>query len=164
MRASLSVLWLGSATDAGAPPVSAVRALLKALLDEFAPLAARRQQSFDCVVEGEPQWPMPGEVIETVFANLLLNAIQHGGPGVIRIEVEARAGSIVNPPGSAGADGGFGLGLQLVECLLQRFVWQMLRQEGESIEVRVQPLDASRSNARAAHLATSTRGIRVAAQ
>lgn len=166
-RASTSVLWLSAETSAAAIPPCLLRPLVEALLDEFAPLAESRDQRLEVYIDGDPQWPLPGEVIETVLANLLLNAIQHGGAGVIRVAVDDAAANMDNPAGSAGTDTGFalrenrfatrenhfatrenrfGLGLQLVERLLQRFGWRVSRVDGERVNVQIRNGAAEESN------------------
>ncbi len=77
--------------------------------------------------------------LPSVLANLLLNAIHHGGAGVIRVRVEMAAAAVDNAPGTADAGSGFGLGLQLVERLLQRFGWRVRRMDGERISVGIEP-------------------------
>ena len=83
LRASHSVLWLAS--DAG-PPVDvgcAIGPLLAGLVGEFSTLAHARGQTLALGVPEGLRWALPEEVAETVVANGLLNAIQHGGPGRI---------------------------------------------------------------------------------
>jgi len=120
-RASHSVLWL--AGDA-APPDDArceVAPLLRALADEFSPLAAARGQRLDLDVTPGLAWPLPPEVAEAVLANGLLNAIQHGGAGDIHVHADATGLALDNPQASDSTAGGFGLGLSLAGRLLARF-------------------------------------------
>ncbi len=119
-RASASVLWL-SADPAGAedPAPCALRPLLAALVDEFAPLAASRGQTLSLHVQDPGAWPLPPEVAETVLANLLLNAIQHGGRGGIEIELMQTRLRLRNSAAPSAGDGA-GLGLRLVERVLAR--------------------------------------------
>ena len=122
-RASASVLWLsaGASGAEGAEGVDpcALPPLLTALADEFAPLAAARGQTLTIHAEDPGAWPLPPEVAETVLANLLLNAIQHGGPGEIAIELRQSRLRLRNPTTASAGDGA-GLGLRLVERILGR--------------------------------------------
>ena len=121
-RASHAVLWLGDA-DARTSASCRITSLLQSLVVEFTPLAATRGQSLVGLPGPDVSWPMPGEVAETVLANLLLNAIQHGSGGEIRIELQESGISIDNPLPAHPAPHGFGLGLQLAKRLLERFGW-----------------------------------------
>jgi signal transduction histidine kinase len=123
-RASHSVLWLVSTAGTEPLPRSPVAPIAEALMVEFAPLAAQREQQLQ-LQAGAAAWPMPVEVIETVLANLLLNAIQHGGPGPVRLMIDDNGAQIDNALASEPAPPGFGLGLVLVERLLQRFGWKL---------------------------------------
>ena len=141
-RASASVLWLSagaSATkEAEAADPCALPPLLAALADEFAPLAASRGQTLIIDVEDPGAWPLPPEVAETVLANLLLNAIQHGGPGEIKIELQ-RARLRLRNPTTASAGDGAGLGLRLVERILGRIGLQLqFSRDAEVVTVTVE--------------------------
>lgn len=119
-RASASVLWLSAdASGAEDHEPCALPPLLAALADEFAPLAASRGQTLVIHAEEPSTWPLPPEVAETVLANLLLNAIQHGGPGEIAIEPQRTRLRLRNPVTASAGDGA-GLGLRLVERIVGR--------------------------------------------
>lgn len=62
----------------------------------------------------------PAEVIEAILANLVLNAIQHGAPGTIAIDVDAQKLQIANAVHQGDSTPGFGLGLEVVERLTRR--------------------------------------------
>jgi signal transduction histidine kinase len=123
-RASHSVLWLASAAGTEPLPRVPTAPIAEALIAEFAPLAVQRGQPLQLQTSAAA-WPMPVEVIETVLANLLLNAIQHGGPGPVRLMIDDNGAQIDNALASEPALPGFGLGLVLVERLLQRFGWKL---------------------------------------
>lgn len=140
-RASHAILWLGTAgpvPDARSP----VAPVLDALLSEFAPLAANRRQVVSVGIGDDASWPMPPEVIETVLANLLLNAIQHGGAGDIALALDDRGLRLANPAADGSDAAGFGLGLALVQRLLERFGWRLERNGTSGHVVRVGPADA----------------------
>lgn len=146
VRASHSVLWLAS--DA-APPADArceIAPLLRALVEEFAPLAAVRRQTLVLDAADGLQWPLPEEVAETVVANGLLNAIQHGGPGEVRIDATASGLLMENPRVLEGSPAGFGLGLVLAQRLLARFGWSLTREMlAERAQLRLGAAFAARS-------------------
>ena len=132
LRASHSVLWLGSDAEPPADARCAAGPLLAGLVDEFATLARARGQTLAVDAPEGLQWALPEEVAETVVANGLLNAIQHGGPGRISIEATTAGLMMENPRApSSGPPGpsGFGLGLLLSERLLARFGWTLSRTE-----------------------------------
>lgn len=120
-RASQSILWL--ATDAIPDPdvTTDIDALLRELAVEFEPLATQRGQRIVLGELGGSPWPLPTEWVETVFANLLLNAIQHGGGGDVTVRRDGDTCEIRNPSGDGEGQAGFGLGMELVRRLLQRF-------------------------------------------
>lgn len=119
-RASASVLWLSAAApDQEQSAPCPLQPLLAALVDEFAPLASSRGQKLVLRTHDPGAWPLPVEVAETVLANLLLNAIQHGGPGEIEIGLHRSRLTVRNAAGPASGDGA-GLGLRLVERILSR--------------------------------------------
>jgi len=119
-RASNSLLWLASGAAPAAGETTAMAELLGELVAEFQPLAAAREQRFALHVAEGSLWPLRRDAAETLFANLLLNAVQHGSAGVVRIEIEADAVQIHNPCAEPGEGGGFGLGLQIVQRLAER--------------------------------------------
>lgn len=121
VRASHGVLWLAGDHEAGREQHCCPGMLLDALVEEFTPLAMARHQSLHCFGDCRVRWPLPGEAMETVLANLLLNAIQHGGPGRVEVVVARRALLVANPVGNVTSPPGFGLGLQVVQRLLTRF-------------------------------------------
>lgn len=127
IRASNSILWLSSDSPLRAHGTAPIHEIAAELAQEFAPLAATKGQTFELDIEGELTWPWPRDAVETVIANLLLNAIQHGAAGVIRIEATHPALSISNPCDSQTGAGGFGMGLQIVERLIERFGWEISR-------------------------------------
>ena len=83
-------------------------------------------------------WRAPWEVVETLLANLLLNAIQHGGGGEIAVAADRDRLTLRNPPAAADAPG-FGLGLDIAQRLAARIGWQLTLQvtaDGVCCELR----------------------------
>lgn len=128
-RASEAVLWLGESTPTVEPPP--LLPVLHALAEEFAPLAERRGQRIRIELGAAPQWPLPQAAVEAVLGNLLVNAIQHGAPGPIRVGAEGGGLVMRNALGDADPAPGFGLGLQLARRLLARIGWGLRLQRSE---------------------------------
>lgn len=129
-RASAAVLWLGEAT----PLAHSLRIvpILRALTGEFAPLAESRGQRFRVEQHADLSWALPPEAAEAVLANLLINAIQHGAPGTIRIITGEGVIAFHNACCSEDPQPGFGLGLELARRLLARIGWRLQLEHGES--------------------------------
>jgi signal transduction histidine kinase len=127
-RAGNAVLWLSTETmpASGAPCTQAASAV-RELVEELQPLAATRLQSFDVQVVPTLHWDAPLEVVETLLATLLLNAVQHGGEGPIQIEVTTVQLTISNASTCSDAPG-FGLGLNIAQRLAARIGWQLSTQ------------------------------------
>ncbi len=138
-RASNSVLWLAREPASEPPGPCDVPALLQQASEEFAPLAAGRGQRLQVAAAGPLQWALPTDVAETVLGNLLLNAVQHGGPGVVEVHADGTGLTVVNPPGTEPTLAGFGLGLRLSQRLLERFGWRLQqdRPPGRDVATRV---------------------------
>lgn len=139
-RASHAILWLAS--DAPVPAVASCEParLVADLVDEFTPLAQARGQVLRVDVEEEATWGLPPEVAESVLANGLLNAIQHGGAGEVWLRADASGLWLSNPPAEAGGGAGFGFGLSLSERLLGRFGWSLSREERDRrVGLRIAP-------------------------
>lgn len=66
----------------------------------------------------------PWEAVGRLLANLLLNAVQHGGAGVLEVEADATQLAIRNVRAAADAPG-FGLGLDIARRLAARIGWQL---------------------------------------
>lgn len=156
-RVAMSVGWLaGNDTrtgDAAASVIShtaashapvAVAPIVRALIDEFADLATRKQCHFVLTVDEDLHWPLPAAVLETLLANLLLNALQHGSSGEIRIDNEGRQLRIDNawiPSAAAQRSADGGLGLQIVARWAQRFHLRVHSEaRADRWRVTVQPL------------------------
>ena len=136
-RAAHSILWLASNSKRTTTEPCAVRSILASLINEFSSLAATRQQHMICQAD-DIDWPMPTEIIETVIANVLLNAIQHGDSGEIHIALTSEALTIRNPAASVANNEGFGLGLQIVQRLLEAFGFGLRYQHDNGVvEIRI---------------------------
>jgi signal transduction histidine kinase len=122
-RASAAVLWLGESTPVTeAQPIAPI---LRSLVEEFAPLAARRGQTICIEARADSSWALPPAATEAVLGNLLINAIQHGAPGAIAITMAAERIEIRNATGEDETQSGFGLGLELARRLLARTEWTL---------------------------------------
>lgn len=134
-RAADSVLWLSADADPSVHRAD-VAAIVGALAHELAPLAESRSQRFALELGEAGQWNGPAPAFESIAANLMLNAIQHGGPGTIALHATAAQFEVRNPVRAAD-DGttGFGLGLELASRLCTRCGWTLERhvQEGEAV-------------------------------
>ncbi len=122
-RAGNAVLWLSSDAAAARECVPAA-SVVEQLVEEFRPLAVVRGQSFVLKIAPQLHWQGPCEVIDTLLANLLLNAIQHGGAGVIELEVDEVMLALRNPA-AAQATPGFGMGLTIAQRLAARIGWRL---------------------------------------
>lgn len=120
-RASHSVLWMASARADTSGERCDGRALINALADEFqAMLQARGMQlAFDA--NSRPTWPLPAEVAEAVLANLLHNVVLHGAPGTVCLAANDDGFEIDNPCDLGSTQAGFGMGLTIVNRLLEPF-------------------------------------------
>lgn len=155
VRASYSVLWLSEQADPQTNTKSDVHPILMELSSEFAPLMALRKQTlvlnempeqFDSSTNTTApfesiQWEMPSEILETVLANVLLNAIQHGQPGQINVRSGINTLTIENPvlPSAQNVSindnqaGNFGMGLEITRRLLHRLGWNVSHQHKNDV-------------------------------
>lgn len=129
-RASSAVLWLGESTPVA--EALEIGPILMALVDEFTPLAARRGQRIEMVGKASVRWALPPAGIEAVLGNLLINAIQHGAPGVIEIMLGAERIEIRNATDDGESHSGFGLGLELARRLLAKIEWTLAARIGRA--------------------------------
>ena len=110
-RASQAVLWLGEPAQPGHhADVGVIAEILGA---ELAPLAQQRRQNIATELRGQLVWPMPAAAAEALLSNLVLNAIQHGSPGLIGITVDEASLVVANPFAADERQPGHGLGLEL---------------------------------------------------
>ncbi|MEO5811068.1 MAG: HAMP domain-containing sensor histidine kinase [Rhodanobacter sp.] len=134
-RASNAILWLS--TDARDVTTSATPALacLTELVQELQPLADARGQAIVLTIEATPKWAAPRDVIETLLANLLRNAIQHGGAGTIAVHADADVLVMTNSYASDSMPG-FGLGLDIANRLAARIDWRLaFGRDGDGVHV-----------------------------
>ncbi len=126
-RVSRSIRWLSDepveATEVKS--TAAIGPLLDELLNELQPLAARKGVSVRVERHAELTWPVPVDVADTLLANLLLNALQHGDGTEIVVEADS-TGVVISNDMSAGTENtGSGLGLVIVQRWSQRFGMQV---------------------------------------
>lgn len=140
-RAANSILWLARDSQPTHQECCEVLPILTNLLEEFRPLAAVREQPLQTALQ-EVRWSMPLAVAETVIANVLLNAIQHGDSGSISIQLSPHSLTIRNPASTETHSEGFGLGLQIVQRLLQPFGYNLqFQRQHDEVEVRIAASD-----------------------
>lgn len=122
VRASNAALWLASDRDLSGAEAANLGEIASALIDEFRPLADSRSQLLRLRLPAgaAPVITAPAEVIEAIVANLVLNAIQHGAPGTIAIDIDAHTLGVANAVHDGDPTPGFGLGLEIVERLTSR--------------------------------------------
>lgn len=121
-RASNAALWLASDRDLAGADAANLGQIASALVEEFRPLAdsCGHCLSLRLPVGALPLVAAPAEVIEAIVANLVLNAIQHGAPGTISIDIDVQRIRISNAVHQGDSTCGFGLGLEIVERLTRR--------------------------------------------
>jgi len=132
-RASRSVLWL--ATDR-VPDVEASTRLLpvvRRLVEELLPLAVHAGQVIEVDMPDGLTARGPDEIVETILANLLLNAIQHGTPGQVSIHGSAGSLAITNSMCREREREGFGFGLEIVHRLAHRIGWTVDVEESDDV-------------------------------
>lgn len=124
VRASTAILWLASDAVVGDEAELPAQPVVAALVAELQPLARAKGQTLTFTGNSEASWHCPREPVETLIANLMLNAIQHGGAGIVEISLDTDTLTIRNP--LAGRDtAGFGVGLQVVRRLVERLGWSL---------------------------------------
>ena len=132
-RAGSAVLWLATDRVPDLSEATPLQPVLQRLADELAPLAAQRGQRFDLDVPATLVAAGPAEVVEAILANLIHNALQHGGPGTVTVRATAAALVIANPRRDVPDDGGFGLGLEIVHRLAGRIGWTLDMRVGDDM-------------------------------
>ena len=141
-RASRSVLWL--ATDRVLDVAVSTRLLpvVRRLVEEFSPLAAHAGQVIEVDMPDGLTAQGPDEIVETILANLLLNAIQHGAPGPGSIHGLAGSLAITNSVCRESKGDGFGFGLEIVHRLAHRIGWTVDVEHSDDVTttlIRLQP-------------------------
>lgn len=124
----------------------AISPLLDELLLELQPLAERKGVAMIVQRDGAPHWRVPTEVAETLLANLLLNALQHGDDGPIVITLAEGQLTIRNGVVAGGTPAGAGLGLVIVQRWAARFGLQINRDDSATDHFWVsvsQPVNAA---------------------
>lgn len=123
-RASTAILWMSSEREPVLEESAEAVPTTRALIDEFAPFAEARQQQIRLEIREAAHWNIPQDIPDAIFGNVLMNAIQHGVPGIITVRIEDDRIAVVNPAGVLPSSG-FGYGLQIVQRLADRVGWQL---------------------------------------
>lgn len=123
-RATQAVLWLATDREPDMSVPGPLLPLVRSLVDELDPLARSVGKTIIVDLPADLSFRGPAEIAEAIFANLLLNAIQHGtGPVHIGFAVDS---VVISNPVSAMVDThGFGLGTLIVQRLAQRMHWRI---------------------------------------
>lgn len=136
-RASTAILWMSSEREPVLEESAEAVPTIRALINEFAPFAEARKQQIRLEVREEPHWNIPQDIADAIFGNVLMNAIQHGVPGVVTVRIEGDGIAVVNPVGISSGSG-FGFGLQIVQRLADRLGWQLdVGHEAGTVQARL---------------------------
>ena len=136
-RASTAILWMSSEREPLPEDSAECVPTIRALIDEFAPFAEARQQQIRLEIREPAHWSIPQDVADAIFGNVLMNAIQHGVPGIITVRIERDGIAVLNPAG-ASPGGGFGCGLQIVRRLADRVGWHLdVSHDARTVQARL---------------------------
>lgn len=137
-RVNRSIRWLESGTESRTEATAALRPLVEALVLEFQPMAQRRNRDLRLEVVGDGPWAVPQEVLETLVANLLLNALQHGVGTEVYLRLtptEIRVQNAVDPNLASSSSR---LGLRIVGRWVERFALRLETEQRNGLfEARV---------------------------
>jgi signal transduction histidine kinase len=136
-RASTAILWMASEQEPRLEQRAEVVPTLRALIDEFVPFAEARHQQFALEVVEPADWNIRQDIADAILGNVLMNAIQHGAPGIITVRIERGGIAIANQAGVASRTG-FGVGMHIVQRLADRVGWRLaVRHEAQTVHVRL---------------------------
>lgn len=142
-RASRSILWLATDRVLDVEVSTRLLPVIYRLVEEFSPHAAHAGQVIDIDMPDGLTAQGPDEIVETILANLLLNAIQHGAPGHVSIHGSAGLLAITNSVCRERERGGFGFGLEIVHRLAHRIGWTVDVKESDDVtttHIHLQPI------------------------
>ena len=136
-RAAQAVLWLATDREPDQTMAHPVLPLIHALADEIGPLAASVGRSVSIDLPPGLLFTGPIEIAEVIFANLLLNAVQHGA-GPVQITPLESGVMITNAVASDTCAPGFGVGSEIVDRLASVADWRIERfQDVERMRVEI---------------------------
>lgn len=121
-RVSIAILWMFRESGMKESRPVPVRPMLEELVGEFSLLAEQKGQRISLSFSGDVEVNLLPEVLETLLANLILNAVQHGGAGEIIIDVDKTGVRIANPVidgVTGGSDRNHGIGLEVISRLAE---------------------------------------------
>ena len=86
--------------------------------------------ALECDHPDQTQYPIPAAIFSIILRNLIRNAVIHGEPSLINIDVQSKLISISNASRSQALEGsGFGIGLSIVHRICDRFGCQLITKQ-----------------------------------
>ena len=137
-RASQSALWLATDRELDLSYSIPLLPTVQVLAAEFQPMASISHQLIRVRISDKIRLHGPPEIAETIIANLLVNAIQHGAPGHISIQSTGNSLIMTNKCRYTKMSSGFGFGLGIVQQLATRINWRVdLRRDGDEMRATI---------------------------
>ncbi|WP_051252559.1 sensor histidine kinase [Ferrimonas kyonanensis] len=129
-----TLLWLERESTEALPCADlALDQLIQQLADELAYLLKGKQVEVQLTTQSGT-WKLPETVCRIIITNLIRNAFQHTASGQIWIVQHGLDVTITNPDSEVyDKELGFGLGLKLVDRLVEQYGWQCDRTEANQL-------------------------------